>query len=293
MYSLSFLKRFLPVAFLLGLAVFSSAIWGVVWAETSPERLTFAVLDIGQGDALYIKSPTGVEVLVDGGRGDGALLRELSNVMRAGDRTIDAVVATHPDADHIGGLVDLLKRYEVQAFIESGIEKQNSLTDALEEEVTKHKIPTYVARRGMSLELGGGARLDVLFPDIDVSYFGERSNDGTIVARLVYGDTSVLLTGDATFFTEGRLLAISTSTELMSDILKVGHHGSKYSTGEAFLEAVQPSTALISVGAKNTYGHPAPRVLELFGKSGITVLRTDEEGTLVFYSDGVQFTRQK
>ncbi len=288
---LSFLRRYLPALFLAALLSGSCVVWSVVWAETPPGRLTFAVLDIGQGDALYIQSPAGIEVLIDGGRNDGALLRELPKVMKAGDRELDAVIGTHPDADHVGGFAELFKRYAVKAFIEPGIEKRTAATAALEEEIERSGIPRYIARRGMSLDLGG-ARLDILFPDVDVSYFGERSNDASVVARLVYGETSVLLTGDATFWTEGRLLALASSSELMSDMLKVGHHGSKYSTGEAFVRAVAPSVAVISVGANNTYGHPAPRVIALLEKLEVEVLRTDEEGTLVFYSDGAAFTRQ-
>ena len=292
MYSLSFLKRYLPAAFLAALLFANVSIWSLAWAQAPEEGLLFAVLDVGQGDALYVRSPSGVEVLIDGGRNDGALLRELSKVMRTGDRRLDVGIATHPDADHLGGFLELFERYGVGSYIEPGIEKRTALTDALKEAVEEEGTVRYRAKRGLSLDLGGGAQLDVLFPDIDVSYFGERTNDGSVVARLVYGDTSVLLTGDATFWTEERMLLIASSSELKSDILKVGHHGSKYSTGETFVKTVAPSIAVISVGARNTYGHPAPRVLDLLTTSGISVLRTDEEGTLVFYSDGTQFTRR-
>lgn len=294
MYPFSFfIKKYGSLFILAALLLFCVGVWTAVYIETPPGKLTFAVLNIGQGDSLYIQSPTGIEVLVDSGPGGGALLRELPNVMRRGDRSIDAIIETHPDSDHMGGFVELIKRYKVGAFIEPGITKHNATIDALEEEVADGNIPKYIARRGMTLDLGGGARLDILFPDVDVSYFGERTNDGSIVARLVYGDTVALLTGDATIWTENRLLRMAGPDELASDILKVGHHGSKYSTGDAFVAAVHPSLAAISVGAKNTYGHPTEEVLNILARFNVPVLRTDQDGTLVFVSDGNAFARQQ
>lgn len=292
MYPFSlFIKKYGSLCILAALVLFCAGVWTAVYIETPPGKLTFAVLDIGQGDALFIQSPTGVEVLIDSGSGGGALLRELPKVMHRGDRSIDAVIETHPDSDHMGGFTDLLQRYKVGAFIEPGIEKHNATIDALEGEVEELGIPKYVARRGMTLDLGGGVRLDIMFPDIDVSYFDERTNDGSIVAHLVYGNTSVILTGDATLWTENRMLRIASMDELASDILKVGHHGSKYSTGDAFVAAVRPSLAVISVGAKNTYGHPTDEVLATLAHFSVPVLRTDQDGTLIFVSDGNTFAR--
>jgi beta-lactamase superfamily II metal-dependent hydrolase len=142
----------------------------------------------------------------------------------------------------------------------------------------------------MVLDLGGGAELDILYPDQDVSGFGEKTNDGSIVARLAYGSTSVMLTGDAAFDTESHLLQISTSTGLASTILKVGHHGSKTSTSGAFIAAVHPQLALISVGAGNPYGHPTQETLGRLASAGVPVLRTDQHGIIVCTSDAAAFS---
>lgn len=212
--------------------------------------------------------------------------------MPLGDRTIDAVIETHPDADHMGGLIDVLQRYEVGVFIDPGIEKRNATIDTLQKEVADQQLPHLTARRGMSLDLGGGAHLDILYPDTDVIGYGNKTNDGSVMAHLVYGNTSVLLTADDPIEVEEHMMHIAAPDELKSTLLKVGHHGSKYSTGDAFVEEVAPQAAVISVGAKNTYGHPAPRVLDTLAAHGISVLRTDQEGTLVFRSDGKEFIRK-
>jgi competence protein ComEC len=288
---MDFIRRhpLVPVVFLL--ALICLGIWLVVLGQGRHSGvLTFAVLDIGQGDGLFIEGPTGIQVLVDAGPNTGAVLSQLPRVMAFGDRTIDAVIETHPDADHMGGFVDVLERYEVGAFITPGIVKHNTTTDALDREVDAEHAKIYVARRGMVVDLGGGAELDILYPDRDVSGFGEKTNDGSIVARLVYGKTSVMLTGDAAFATETHLMQISTSTDLASTILKVGHHGSKTSTSDAFIAAVHPQEALISVGAGNTYGHPTQETLGRLSAAGVPVLRTDQHGIIVCTSNAIVFT---
>lgn len=276
---------------MLALLLACAFIWTVASAQGGQGSgvLTFAVLNIGQGDALYIEGPTGIQILVDAGPNTGAVLRELPNVMPLGDRTLDAVVETHPDADHMGGFVDMLARYEVGAFIEPGVDKDNTVIAALKKEIAAHNIPVYIARRGMVLDLGGGAHLDILYPDVDVSQFGDKSNDASIVAHLVYGNTRAMLTGDAPFNIESRVIQISTAGEVTSDLLKVGHHGSKYSTSEAFVQAVHPQLALISVGAHNSYGHPTQDVLARLQAASVPVLRTDKNGRLTCMSDGTEF----
>ncbi len=286
-----FIRKHPLVPVVLLLAVVCLGIWLVALGQGRHSGvLTFAMLDIGQGDALFIEGPTGIQVLVDAGPNTGAILRALPGLMSFGDRTIDAVIETHPDADHMGGFVDVLKRYKVGAYITPGITaKTNTLIEALNRGVDAERSLIFVARAGMVVDLGGGAHLDILYPDIDVSGFGERTNDGSIVARVVYGETEVLLTADAAFTTEARLLA-SASSSLSADILKVGHHGSKSSTGEAFIAAVHPQVALISVGAKNTYGHPTEEVLDRLGAAGVPVMRTDQQGTIICTSNAVVFT---
>ncbi len=250
--------------------------------------LTFAVLDVGQGDALYIESPTGVQVLVDGGPGD-ALLQALPTVMPALDRSLDAIIETHPDADHISGFVELLQRYEVGAFIEPGLHKDTATAAALNKEVDQERIPRVLARRGMELDLGGGAVLRVLYPDHDVSGLpNDQVNEGGVVMELRYGASEALLMADVSKSVEDRLLKLD-AKELDSDVLKVGHHGSRYSTSQSFVQAVSPEAAVISVGADNRYGHPTQEVLDRLVAYGVQILRTDQEGTVVCVSNKEEF----
>jgi competence protein ComEC len=273
------------------LAAGSIWVWTLVLAEPRG-LLTFAALDVGQGDSLYIEGPTGVQVLIDGGP-DNSLLAELPKVMSPFDRSLNAVIETHPDADHINGLVDVLLRYEVGAFVEPGILKYDEMWSSLEHNVTIQRIPRYIARRGMVLDLGGGAELQILYPNWDPTHMSPRAdNNGGIVTRLVYGNTSVLLMADVDGVVEERLLTLEGSA-LKSTVLKVAHHGSKYSSDAEFLDVVDPEIAVISVGEHNRYGHPTPEVLDRLEAEDVSVYRTDEEGTLVFRSDGTHFWQVK
>ena len=265
-------------------------LWAAVFAESTRGVLTVAILDVGQGDSIFIESPTGVQILVDGGP-DASLLRELPGVMGVFDRSLDAVVETHPDADHIAGLVDVFERYEVEAFIEPGIPKDTLTYERLQQEVKEEGAAHLLARRGMRLELGGGAELKVLFPDTDVSGLSsDKANEGGVVMKLTYGEATMLFMADVSSKVEARLITLEGS-ELDVDLLKVGHHGSRTSTSDAFVKAVTPAAAIISVGAENNYGHPTSDVLQTLTKNAATPLRTDQEGTVIFVSNGGEFVR--
>lgn len=281
--------RSVPLAIVGALFIFCCGVWSVVYAESphSTGQLILAVLDVGQGDALYIESPTGVQLLIDGGP-DGAVLGQLPELMPALDRSLDAVIATHPDADHIGGLSDVLERYGVGAYITPGIPKSTQTAKRLEAKASEKEIPRIAARAGMTLDLGGGAYLEILYPDRDVSHLPDsRSNDGCVVARLVYGSTSALLACDAPGFVEEHLAAVQF---IDSDVLKVAHHGSKYSSAPDFIAAVSPEVAVISVGGGNSYGHPTAQTLSTLKAAGAEILRTDENGTVRCVSDGAGFS---
>lgn len=259
---------------------------------SSKKGFRFAMLDIGQGDALFIESPTGTQVLVDAGPAK-KILGPLRKMMSPFDRTIDAIIITNPDADHIGGFADVLKNYKVGLVLEPGTQNDSQTFQDLKKTIEHKKILDILAKRGMNLDLGGGTFLEILFPDRDVSNF--ISNDGSVVARLAYGDTSVILTGDATIETEKIILQNSKPGELASDVLKVGHHGSHTSTSPEFVKAVSPNFALISDGKDNKYGHPHESVLETLTEQGVQILRTDLLGTIIMQSDGqnVSFSYKK
>lgn len=259
----------------------------VVYANAFPDReLRVSFLNVGQGDAIFIQGPTGVQMLVDGGPST-AVLRELGKTMPFFDRSLDAVIATHPDSDHIAGLVYVMDRYDVRAYLAPGIPNDTAVSSALQKAVLNEGIEETHARRGMRLTLGGGAYADILFPDRDVSRV--ETNTGSVVARIVYGDTEFLLTGDAPKSIE-RYLAVFYPDTLTSDVLKAGHHGSRTSSDELFIDAVKPRYAIVSRGCENRYGHPAAEVVERFLARSITILDTCLEGTVTFSSDGTSLT---
>lgn len=256
----------------------------LVWSAAFHERaLSVSFLDVGQGDAIFIEGPTGVQILVDGGA-NAAVLRELGRRLSFFDRSIDAVVATHPDADHIGGLSDVLTRYDVGVFFESGVEHDTGAVAALEAALEKESAPRILARRGMRLLLGRGAYADVLYPDRDVSKVSD-TNAGSIVLRVVYGENEFILTGDAPKTIEQNLATVYGSA-LESDVLKAGHHGSKTSSLESFVRAVNPQYVVYSRGCDNRYGHPAPEITALFQRLSIPALDTCKSGTITFRSNG-------
>ena len=204
------------------------------------------------------------------------------------DRTLDVVLATHPDADHIGGLPDVLARYDVSLVVEPGNVSDTSAyrtfaSSASEERGARHLI----ARRGQLIDFGDGASLRILFPDRDVS--GLESNAASIVAQLSFGETEVLLTGDAPQSIESYLTALE-GLGLRSDILKVGHHGSRTSSDELFVGFTGPRYAVLSRGCDNRYGHPHAEVLEVLERFGAEILDTCKRGTITFESDGTGVT---
>ncbi len=251
--------------------------------KSSKHDLTFAMLDVGQGDGLFIESPTGAQVLIDAGP-PGKVLQELNKVMSPFDRDIDVIIITNPDADHISGFLDVLKVYHVGLVLEPGTFNSSKTYQNLENVIKNKNIKDVLARRGMVLDLGGGAKLNILFPDRDVSNF--TANDGSVVARLVYGDTSVMLMGDATMQAEQMILKSNTVQALQSTVLKVGHHGSHTSTSTDFVEIVAPKYAMISDGKDNKYGHPHEETLSTRAMAGVKMLRTDLMGTIIMKSNG-------
>lgn len=251
--------------------------------QNSHRGLTFAMLDVGQGDGLFIESPTGTQIMFDVGPAR-SVLGPLARVMSPFDKSIDAIIITNPDADHIGGFSDVFKNYKIGKVFESGALTDSKIYQNFKEEMKKRNIPDILARKGMRLDIGGGAFIDILFPDRDVAEWA--TNDGSVVARLTYGETSVMLTGDATIKTEKIILSENSGSALASDILKVGHHGSRTSTSLDFVKAVSPSFAIISDGKDNSYGHPHQETLNTLASFGAKIFRTDLLGTIIMKSDG-------
>ncbi len=283
------LKIILGIFLLLNIFIWTNVLSSSTNISKESEYLEISFLDIGQGDAIFIEAPNGRQMIVDGGP-NTALMGELPKFLEFGDKTIDVIVITNPDADHISGFIPLLEDFEVYSVVEPGTVSETSTYKNLEEKIKEEGSPHILARAGTFIVLDKEKNIyfEILFPDRDVSSW-ER-NDGSIVGRLVYGETSFLLMGDATILTEG---IVTSSYDLSgTDILKLGHHGSKTSSGVPLLRETRPEIAIISRGKDNKYGHPHKEVIERLGIYDIPYLDTSTEGSITFLSDGESIKRR-
>lgn len=256
-------------------------------SETS-NTLKAAFLNVGQGDSIFITTPQGARLLIDGGK-DETVLRRLSEHMPLFDKRIDVVIATHPDADHVGGLTSVVERYTIGRLYYSPMNHETPDAVLFERALESLKIPAHALRAGDIIALDADVMLHILYP-VEVKPDGD-TNDSSVVARLVYKDTSIVLTGDASQGIE-YALASWYGEKLKSSLLKLGHHGSNTSTSDVFLGFVKPEYAIISRGCKNTYGHPHAEVLNRLTQFNIPHVDTCTDGSVTFESDGVAFTRR-
>jgi competence protein ComEC len=270
-------------------------VWGQVAEALTPRRLTLTMLDVGQGDAILLRGPSGQTMLIDGGGEiegrptgyDVGLRRVVPALRRLGIRRIDIVMLSHPHEDHVGGLVAVLQNFSVGTVLDVGMPHPGPSYVQFLRLVEARRIPYQLARRGMRLDLGDGVSLSILHPQ-EPLFQGTPSdaNNNSIVGRLTYGRVSILLTGDAEGLVEAQLLDLG--DDVQSLILKVGHHGSRTSTTPAFLDAVRPSIALISVGAPNPFGHPDAQIIQRLEDAGAAVYRTDLHGAITLATDGAR-----
>lgn len=258
-------------------------IWVAVVRVDRNGKLTVAFLDIGQGDAIYIEAPNGNQVLIDGGPGR-TVLRALGSVMPFWDRTLDLVVATHPDQDHTGGLPSVLERLQVAGVMTTENTSATGVYKAFEEGVMNEYAERLLARTGERIILDRGVVLEILFPYEDTR--GWDTNTSSIVMRLSYGDVSFLFPGDAPQGVEKYLAGVY-GNKLKTTVLKLGHHGSRTSSSRELLSAVDPEYAVISAGRANKYGHPHKEVTDLLDELVVNSLSTAKQGTITFMSDGL------
>ena len=273
------------------LLVVACGIWYGVLREDRHGMLRVSFLDIGQVDSIFIDSPTGRQVLIDGGP-DATVLRRLGEVMPFYDRSIDVVVGTHPDSDHIAGLIDVLQRYDISYIMQSSVQGSTPTWHAFEDAIAadeKKGTKVITAQRGQVLDLGDGAYLEVLSPDRSVP--NVETNVGCVVTRLVYGSTSFMLPCDAPQAIENYLVKLD-GGNLQSTVLKAGHHGSKTSSSPLFVGYVDPQYAVYSRGCDNKYGFPDAETVATFAKFQIPTLDTCTDGTVTFVSDGQTVVRK-
>lgn len=265
-----------------GLGTTALLLWLAVAARPDG-RLHVAFLDVGQGDAVLITLPDGRQMLIDGGDSASTLTWRLGQEMPFWDRSLDVVLNTHPDADHLGGLLSVVERYQVEQVLVTDVAANSQLYRQWEAELAEAQLDPLIGQAGMQLDLGSGLTATVLSPGPAAAPF-DAVNNHSLVLHLRYGDISFLLPGDIEAPVERNLLLAGTLPA--ATVLKSPHHGSKTSSSDSFLAAVNSQIVVISVGADNRFGHPAPEVLERYAAHGLTVLRTDERGTIEFSTDG-------
>ncbi len=275
--------------FLLVLDIVLVAVLALDWRVSAEQReeasLRVSFLDVGQGDATLINYQGEYQILVDGGPNGRRLLSELGEVMPPGDKQIEVVILTHPDEDHLGGLVQLLGNYQVKLFMSSGQGSETEIYQQLQAELEKFSVSQEVVGEGSVLSIEEDLRMEFFAPDYLVTTEDDR-NENSVVFRLDYGQNSFLFVGDAEKDAEKDLILDQSSVDV--DFLKVGHHGSKSSTSEIFLTKVTPKIAIISAGKDNRYGHPHEEVLERLKEKEVELFRTDQQGRIIFHCPEVE-----
>ncbi len=271
-----------------------------VWAgyfQFQPDFLMHvAFYDVGQGDAIFVQTYLGNQILIDGGPSD-VVLQHVGQDMPFFDRTIDLLILTHAHTDHVAGLVDVLKRYKIKKIVLPEVEFHSGSYAEFLRLVDEKKIEKIFARAGQRIYLDKATVFDIYYPTGKIagltsigSYQLESDdlNDTSIVGKLSFGKSKILLTGDAGVTIERQLLP---QFDLDADLLKVGHHGSRFSTSKEFLDEVTPEYAVIQVG-KNNYGHPTEEAIGRIKGANTEIFRTDQDKTIKFTSDGTSLYRR-
>jgi competence protein ComEC len=264
---------------LLALLALGIILFFIIQFSLQSQSLKVIFFDVGQGDAILISQGQN-QTLIDGGRDGKIILEKLGKYIPFWDRTIETVIATHPDADHIGGLVSVAKNYKIESVLETSAQSDSQTYIAWEDLISSKNMQKIEALKNITIKFPESARIEILYPESSVIGAKNESNDRSVVARLIFGENKFLFTGDLP--AEKEAVLIGCGADMKADVLKVSHHGSKYSTSEEFLKAVSPQDAVISVGKNNSYGHPAPEITDRLLKSGAKIWRTDVMGDIQY-----------
>jgi len=264
------------------LILFNFFIWReILFSSGKKGLLTLTFLDIGQGDAILIDDGYGNQILIDGGNGE-KIIEKLEKHLPLFDRNIEVVLLTHPDFDHLGGILKVLEFYEVDNFLYSGLKKDTGAYYELCDLLEREGLEMTITKQGMSIIFGNEAQLTVLYPEESLEGLeATHVNEYSVTTKLSFGDFEALLPGDGGRQLEAWLLRSGLNLE--ADLLKAGHHGSNYSSHPLFISRVNPKISVISVG-ENNYGHPHPDVLERLKNT--LLLRTDKNGDVQIITDG-------
>jgi competence protein ComEC len=258
--------------------LFASLIMSGMIFSSREKKLKVIFLDVGQGDAILI-SQGSRQILVDGGIDSKVILEKLGKHVPFWDRQIEIVMATHPDQDHIGGLLGVMKNYEIGRVIDSPAKSESQIFKNYEKQIEEKNIARITGGKGLKIKMDE-ANLEIVYPHGSEIVSSKDTNAQSLVAKLSFGENSFLLTGDLPSENEKDIM--EKNFNLSSRVLKVAHHGSKHSTSQEFLEKFNFQEAVISVGASNRYGHPAPEVIKRLQEKGMKILRTDEKGDISY-----------
>lgn len=273
-------NKFFLILVIVLILLFLSLFW---FYYQSNHQLEVDFLDVGQGDAILIKTPAGQNILIDGGP-DRTVIKRLGKNLSWWDKQIDLMILTHPHDDHASGLIDVVKRYNVKKIIYNGVVHNGPNYLTWLKLIRDKNIKTTIIDRPQVIKLSGDCQLEIIYPRESLAGKEvENLNNSSLVVRLVYGQTKFLFVGDLEELGEEKLL--DDKIDLTADVLKIGHHGADTSSSQRFLEKINPRLAIISVGLKNDFGHPSLRVIKRLERLGIKVLRTDQIGTIKVISD--------
>lgn len=256
--------------------------------QTNSNILKVAFLDIGQGDGIFIETPNKKQILIDAGP-DSKILRSIKNEIPFYDRSLDLLIASHYDLDHIGGFSEVFKRFNVKSFGHYAREEEGEYVDFLKTLITDENLEyeyELFAGQEFILDAENNITLKILWPP--KNYSNDDRNNSSVIVKLIYNQVSVLLTGDAGIEIENYLINYFESSEqnLKSNILKAGHHGSKTSSGINFLEKVKPEYSIISAGLNNKFNHPDQEVIDNLNQINTKILNTANSGSIVFETNG-------
>lgn len=254
-----------------------------IFSLTVTQKLKVSFLDVGQGDAILIQTPSGKSMLIDGGPNNN-ILEKIIKETSYFDRTIDVMEETHPDADHITGLIPVLEKFNVKEIILSYAKSDTKIFNDLNNHIKNEQSETHVAQSGDIIDFHDGVIVKVIYPASNYIVKKNDTNDASVSVEVIYGDESFLLTGDLPSTEEQKLISGGLTKNIT--VYKAGHHGSKYSSGELLLTYIKPEYSIISAGKDNKYGHPNIEAIERLQKYSKEILSTIDRGTISFITDG-------